>query len=99
MKRTGLFLLACTLAFTVMAQRADYNIIPLPREVTTDTTQLQRIASGMGIAYDSSNAEVSRTAQFLQQWVKETTGIQLQLTPDDKKSQVKLLLKPRFKPP
>ena len=99
MKRTGLFLLACTLAFTVMAQRADYNIIPLPREVTTDTTQLQRIASGMGIAYDSSNAEVSRTAQFLQQWVKETTGIQLQLTPDDKKSQVKLLLNPKFKAP
>ena len=99
MKRTGLFLLACTLAFTVMAQRADYNIIPLPREVTTDTTQLQRIASGMGIAYDSSNAEVSRTAQFLQQWVKEATGIQLQLTPDDKKAQVKLLLNPKFKAP
>ena len=99
MKRTGLFLLACTLAFTVMAQRADYNIIPLPREVTTDTTQLQRIASGMGIAYDKSNAEVSRTAQFLQQWVKETTGIQLQLTPDDKKAQVKLLLNPKFKAP
>ena len=99
MKRTGLFLLACTLAFTVMAQRADYNIIPLPREVTTDTTQLQRIASGMGIAYDKSNAEVSRTAQFLQQWVKEATGIQLQLTPDDKKAQVKLLLNPKFKAP
>ena len=99
MKRTGLFLLACTLAFTVMAQRADYNIIPLPREVTTDTTQVQRIASGMGIAYDSSNAEVSRTAQFLQQWVKEATGIQLQLTPDDKKAQVKLLLNPKFKAP
>ena len=99
MKRTGLFLLACTLAFTVMAQRADYNIIPLPREVTTDTTQLQRIASGMGIAYDKSNAEVSRTAQFLQQWVKEATGIQLQLTPDDKKAHVKLLLNPKFKAP
>ena len=46
----------------------------------------------MGIAYDSSNTEIARTAEFLQQWVKEATGIQLQLTPEDKTAQIKLVV-------
>ena len=99
MKRTGLFLLVCALALTTMAQRADYDIIPLPLEVKADTTQMLRITPATGIAYDSGNAEASRIAQFLQQWVKETTGIQLRLTPDDKKAQVRLVLNAKFKAP
>ena len=84
MKRIGLLVTVCIVALTASAQKANYNIIPLPKEVKTDTTQQFVLKGGMGIAYDSSNAEIARTAEFLQQWVKEATGIQLQLVPEDK---------------
>ena len=92
MKRLGLIIIICIAALSASAQKANYNIIPLPKEVKADTTQLFALANGMGIAYDSHHAEVTRIAQFMQEWVKEATGVSLQLTPADKKAQVKLAL-------
>ena len=92
MKRLRLFVFVCIAALTASAQKANYYIIPLPKEVKADTTQFFTLKGGMGITYDSSNPEVTRTAEFLQQWVKEATGIQLQLTPDDKTAQIKLAI-------
>ncbi len=90
MKRIGFLILACIAVLPVSAQRANYNIIPLPKEVKADTTQLFTLTGGMGIVYDNNNAEVTRIAQFMQQWVKETTGISLLLTPADKNAPIKL---------
>ena len=92
MKRLGLVILACVAVFSASAQRASYNIIPLPKEVKADTTQFFTLTSGMGIAFDMSNAECSRIAQFLKGWVKEATSIDLQMTPADKKASVKLAI-------
>ena len=92
MKRFGFLILACIAVLAASAQRATYNIIPLPKEVKADTTQLFTLAGGMGIAYDSNNAEVTRIAQFMQEWMKESTGISLQLTPSDKKAAIRLTL-------
>jgi len=92
MKQLGLFILACIAAFSAYAQRASYNIIPLPKEVKADTTQFFTLKGGMGIAFDESNTETARIAQFLQEWVKEATGISLQLTPADKDASVKLAI-------
>ena len=58
------------------AQRASYDIIPMPKEVKVDTTQLFTLTSSMGIAFDQNNAECTRIAQFLKEWVKEATGIE-----------------------
>ena len=74
------------------AQRASYDIIPMPKEVKVDTMQLFAIPNGTGISYDQSNAECTRIAQFLKEWTKEATGLTLQLTPDDKGAQIKLRL-------
>ncbi|MBO4611937.1 MAG: beta-N-acetylhexosaminidase [Bacteroidaceae bacterium] len=92
MKRLGFFVLVCLAALTATAQRANYNIIPLPKEVKIDADHVFTLKDGMGIAYDSSNAEVSRIAQFLQQWVDESTGIQLKLTPADAKAAIRLVI-------
>ena len=92
MKRLGLLLLVCMGAFSAWAQRASYNIIPLPKEVKVDTTQFFTLANGMGIAYDEGNAESTRIAQFLQEWVKQATGVELQLTAADKKAPISLSL-------
>ena len=82
-------LIACAPAM-LMAERADYRIIPLPKSVQTDTTQVFTLQPGMGIAYDAGNPEISRNAQNLRLWVEEATGIKLQLTPDDKKAAIRL---------
>ena len=92
MKRTTTFLLACIAVLTLSAERADYNIIPLPKEVKTDTTQSLPLTSGTAISYDAANAECTRIALFLQQWVKEATGIRLILTPGDAKALIRLTL-------
>jgi len=92
MKQIGLFILACIAAVSVYAQRASYNIIPQPKEVKVDTAQIFTLKGGMGIAYDEGNAESTRIAQFLQEWVKQATGVELQLTAADKKAPVRLSL-------
>ncbi|MBO4487393.1 MAG: beta-N-acetylhexosaminidase, partial [Bacteroidaceae bacterium] len=91
-KRFLSFSVLLIMAGIVNAQRANYNIIPLPKEVKTDTTQQFTLKGGMGITYDSRNTEITRTAKFVQEWVKEATGIQLQLTPEDKTAQIKLAI-------
>ena len=90
MKRTILPLLIALLPAFIHAQRADYHIIPLPKSVQTDTTQVFTLCDGMGIAYDASNPETARNAQFLRGWIEELTGIKLQMTPNDKQAAIRL---------
>ncbi len=80
------------LTIFVSAQRASYDIIPMPKEVKVDTTQLFTLTSGMGIAFDQNNAECVRIAQFLKEWTKEATGIELQQTPANAKSPIRFSL-------
>ncbi len=85
-------IIACLAGNTALAQRADYNIIPLPKQVETDTTQYFTLQSGMGIAYDASNEEAVRNAKFFSEWVEQSTGIKLALTPNDKKASIRMSL-------
>ena len=99
MKR--LFLFSTLFIFLFSSVSADkvtaakYDIIPLPKEVKVMCTgfdQMFAIEDGNGISYDASNAECTRIAQFLQEWVKEEADLKLQLTPDDKNAKIKLRL-------
>ena len=99
MKR--LFLFSTLFIFLFSSVSADevtaakYDIIPLPKEVKVTCTgfdQMFAIEDGNGISYDASNAECTRIAQFLQEWVKEEADVKLQLTPDDKNAKIKLRL-------
>ncbi len=76
----------------MMAERADYRVIPLPKSVQMDSTQVFTLQSGMGIAYDASDPVMARNAQFLRQWVEELTDLKLKMTPDDKKAAIRLSL-------
>ena len=93
MKRLFLFSAFLILLFSPSwAGRASYDIIPLPKEVKADTTQFFVLTGGMGIAYDQTDAECSRIARFLQEWVKEATGIELRQTPADAKAPIRFSL-------
>ena len=93
MKKLFLILVLLAGMNLVWAQKADYNIVPLLKSITTDSTQTFTLRPGMGIAYDSDNAEVSRTANFLRQWVEEATGIKLKLMAEDVEAAIRLGVK------
>ena len=93
MKRTAFLILAlAVLSASHAARRADYRIIPLPKSVQTDSTQVFTLSDGMGIAYDSNDEEQTRIAGFLAKWVKEATGLGLTLTPADSKAAIRLAI-------
>lgn len=95
MKKLSFFLfIALVIASTLSAsaQRAEYDVIPLPKEVKVDYANVFVLKNGMGVSFDASNEEVYRNVLFFRQWVEETTGITLKLAPGDKKAAVRMSL-------
>ena len=95
MKNLSFFLfvaLAIAGIFSANAQRAEYDVIPLPKEVKVDSANVFVLKNGMGVSFDASSEEIFRNVAFLRQWVEETTGISLKLTPTDKKAAIRLSL-------
>lgn len=95
MKKLSFFLfIALVIAGTLSAnaQRAEYDVIPLPKEVKVDSANVFVLKNGMGVSFDASNEEVYRNVLFLRQWIEETTGITLKLAPGDKKAAVRMSL-------
>lgn len=95
MRKLSFFLfIALVIAGTLSAnaQRAEYDVIPLPKEVKVDSANVFVLKNGMGVSFDASNEEVYRNVLFFRQWVEETTGITLKLAPGDKKAAVRMSL-------
>ena len=95
MKKLSFFLfIALVIAGTLFAnaQRAEYDVIPLPKEVKVDSANVFVLKNGMGVSFDASNEEVYRNVLFFRQWVEETTGITLKLAPGDKKAAIRMSL-------
>lgn len=95
MKKLSFFLfIALVIAGTLSAnaQRAEYDVIPLPKEVKVDSANVFVLKNGMGVSFDASSEEIFRNVAFLRQWVEETTGISLKLTPTDKKAAIRMTL-------
>lgn len=95
MRKLPFFLfIALVIAGTLSAnaQRAEYDVIPLPKEVKVDSANVFVLKNGMGVSFDASDEEVYRNLLFFRQWVEETTGITLKLAPGDKKAAVRMSL-------
>lgn len=95
MRKLSFFLfIALIIAGTLSAnaQRAEYDVIPLPKEVKVDSAKVFVLKNGMGVSFDASNEEVYRNVLFFRQWIEETTGITLKLAPGDKKAAVRMSL-------
>lgn len=95
MKKLSFFLfIALVIAgiFSANAQRAEYDVIPLPKEVKVDSANVFVLKNGMGVSFDASDEEVYRNVLFFRQWVEEITGITLKLTPGDKKADIRMSL-------
>ena len=95
MQKLSFFLfIALVIAGTLSAnaQRAEYDVIPLPKEVKVNSANVFVLKNGMGVSFDASNEEVYRNVLFFRQWIEETTGITLKLAPGDKKAAVRMSL-------
>ena len=95
MKKLSFFLfIALVIAGTLSAnaQRSEYDVIPLPKEVKVDSANVFVLKNGMGVSFDASNEEVYRNVLFFRQWIEETTGITLKLAPGDKKAAIRMSL-------
>lgn len=95
MKKLSLFLfciMAIISTLSANAQRAEYDVIPLPKEVKVDSANVFVLKNGMGVSFDASDEEVYRNVLFFRQWVEKTTGITLKLTPSDKKADIRMSL-------
>ena len=71
----GCMLLSCTNKAT-----ADYRIVPLPQEITMTNGKGFTLSERTMIAYQGGNRQMERNAEFLAEYIKEKTGIQVGIT-------------------
>ena len=77
----GILFLCCgLLSCTDNTPTADYRVVPLPQEITAADGAGYTITASTPIVY--SDASLKREAQFLAEYIKEKTGLELNTTAD-----------------
>ena len=71
---------------------ADYQIVPMPLEITTPQQSGFLLKSGETIYYTAGNEKMKKNAEFLASFIKEQTGIELKVQEGDKESGIVLKL-------
>ena len=70
--------MACMLPMgAVMAQVANYDVVPLPKSVNQTSSTGFALSEVATVMYPEGNADMARNAQFLCDYVKEMTQLQL----------------------
>ncbi len=67
---------ALSFAFPALAQKADYQVVPLPRHVQEQVGEFV-LQNGVKVMYPKGNAKMQNNADFLAEYVNELTGIKL----------------------
>ncbi len=94
-----LFILLCVIAPQVASAMpaADYNVVPLPQSVTLVEGESFMMESGMTVAYTEDNEDMKRNAEFLCEYVSETTGVRLTPMAGKTKKGMRLVLDKKVK--
>lgn len=58
-------------------QKADYQIIPLPQQITAATGTDFRLDKGVKILYPEGNEKMQKNAAFLAEYIQQMTGLKL----------------------
>ena len=92
-----LFTIHCAL-FTVSAQRADYNVVPLPQNIQMQKGEAFVLSDGVQILAADG---LQREAEFLQTYLKEQAGLSLPiaLKKDKKATYITLAVSPKITNP
>jgi len=71
----GLFvLLGLVVACSAEQETADYRVVPLPQEITATAGTPFVLGNDVKILYPEGNADMQRNAEFLAQYIQESTG-------------------------
>ena len=73
-------MLSCMLLSCTNKATADYRIVPLPQEITMTNGKGFTLSERTMIAYQGGNRQMERNAEFLAEYIKEKTGIQVGIT-------------------
>ncbi len=65
---------------SMQAQRADFHVIPLPKEIKTTQAAPFELNKQTLICYPSGDKELRHNAEFLKQYISELTGLELTVT-------------------
>ena len=76
---------------------ADYKVVPMPREITTTAKKDFMLTAATPIVYPEGNADLKRNAEFLAQYIREVTGIQVSTTTSKSKNAITLSLNKKMK--
>ena len=76
----GLALAAGLVACSGTTVQGDYQVVPLPQEVTVTEGSAFVLNAGVKIYYPAGNSEMAANAGFLVEYVKELTGFELAAT-------------------
>ena len=91
MKRTlsGAIMLSLALMSCQVQERptltGNYNVIPLPQEITTVEGEAFTITDGTAIVYKGDEA-MKRNAEHLSAYIKHATGLELEVTDTEKEN-------------
>lgn len=75
----GLMALACTICNA--QETADYQVVPLPQEVTLTQQKPFILNENVAIVYPNGNTLLKRDAEFLSEYLKESIGYALKVRP------------------
>ena len=85
-----LFLCCGLLACSESTPVADFRVVPLPQEVTETDGGEFTLSSKTAVVYPQGNDVMKRNAEFLAEYVKEVTGIELKVTDSARENAVTL---------
>lgn len=71
---------------SVIAQTADYNVVPRPQTITLAKEGAYLLDGSKLVVYPMGNADMERNAKFLVEYIKEMTRINVSTAVQDKKN-------------
>lgn len=84
---------------TLFAQKADYNVVPMPQSINLSNKAPFVLNAQTRIAFVEGNEEMERNAQFLKEYVQKNTGLRLAISTNTAKASantVRLMLDPKM---
>lgn len=97
----NILLTACLAAVSMLGPaqttKADYEVVPLPQSILLQKGDGFLLTSGKTISCNTDDGKVRRDAQFLRDYIREYTGIELQIV--DKKGDIQLSLDSKISSP
>lgn len=77
MKKLSLIVFALMVAMSLFAQKADYNVVPMPQTVTEINKPAFTLNANTRVVYVEGVEEMEQNARFLQEYIQKNVGIKV----------------------